>query len=82
MLKPTTKDEYQKLEKIESTDAIVIETLISKEDKVKFGMQSDEKEKKINAVRFDAAISQGAVLSETTEKRFKELLDRISLHCI
>lgn len=79
MLKDISPAEYDTLQKIDNDRAIAIESLLSEEDRKKYGIQIHEKDehKKINAVRFADAISKTGQITKETEENFRLILQTI-----
>ena len=79
MLKNISAVEYNALQKIDNDSSIVIESLLSEEDRINYGIQAHAKDaqKKINAVRFADAISKNGQLTKETEENFLNVLQAI-----
>ena len=79
MLKNISAAEYNALQKIDNDSSIVIESLLSEEDRINYGIQAHVKDvqKKINAVRFADAISKNGQLTKETEENFLNVLQAI-----
>ena len=76
MLKNITTAEYNALQKIDNDSSIVIESLLSEEDRSNYGIQTHaiDAQKKINAVRFADAISKNGQITKETEDSFRSIL--------
>ena len=76
MLKNITTVEYNGLQKIDEDSSIVIESLISDEDRSNYGIQTHafDAQKKNNAVRFADAISKNGQITKETEESFRSVL--------
>lgn len=76
MLKNITTAEYNALQKIDNDSSIVIESLLSEEDRGNYGIQTHaiDAQKKINAVRFADAISKNGQITKETEDSFRSIL--------
>ena len=79
MLKSISVEEYDVLQKIDNENAVVIESLLSEEDRSKYDIHrhGTAEQKKINAVRFADAISKDGQITKETEENFLNVLQAI-----
>jgi len=79
MLKSISEEEYDVLQKIDDENAVVIESLLSEEDRSKYEIHrhGTTEQKKINAVRFADAISKSGQITKATEENFLRVLQTI-----
>ena len=82
MLKKISAAEYDALQKIDADSAVVIESLISEEDRRNYGIQDHviDAQKKINAVRFADAISKDGQITKETVESFLNVLQAIEAY--
>ena len=82
MLKNIPAAEYDALQKIDADSAVVIESLISEEDRRNYGIQDHviDAQKKINAVRFADAISKDGQITKETMENFLNVLQAIEAY--
>lgn len=79
MLKEISADDLKRTHRIDVPDRIVIETLLSEEDRAFLSISpgdGDEKKKEA-AVKFAAAVANGVKVSDKTCQSFRELFDRL-----
>ncbi len=82
-LKEINEEDYRGLVKIEPEDSIVIESLLSRANRERFGIEehATQAQKKVLAVRFASAIDNPQGIDEKTQIAFSNLFGRI-LSCI
>ncbi len=82
MLKNIPAAEYDALQKIDADSAVVIESLISEEDRRNYGIQDHviDAQKKINAVRFADAVSKDGQITKETMENFLNVLQAIEAY--
>lgn len=82
MLKNIPAAEYDALQKIDADSAVVIESLLSEEDRSKYEIHrhGTAEQKKINAVKFADAISKNGQITRETEENFLNVLQAIEAY--
>lgn len=82
MLKNMSEEEYAAIQKIDDKNAVVIESLISEEDRSKYEIHrhGTAEQKKINAVKFADAISKDGQITKETMENFLNVLQAIEAY--